>query len=226
MNDRQKTVLVHAINHFGVEANIDKALEEMGELTTELSRRRLPRYDKEKVAEEIADVLITVEKLRIIFGGSRVDEKVEEKLARLEDEMDGDWRRQERMMPKGMVVHRSESLACYEIGKAAAAGFEAGMKEFDPEIAEKVKRATDAILSPGISKTATEIATEGEYAELYDHMKRLQPRRACLYCKHLGSSAVEGLCDAVCGKSGDMILGNVSQMCCANFEPYLEGAGK
>lgn len=32
MNDRQKTVLVHAINHFGVEANIDKALEEMGEL--------------------------------------------------------------------------------------------------------------------------------------------------------------------------------------------------
>lgn len=107
MNDRQKTVLVHAINHFGVEANIDKALEEMGELTTELSRRRLPRYDKEKVAEEIADVLITVEKLRIIFGGSLVDEKVAEKLARLENEMDGDWRRQERMMPKGIVVHRS-----------------------------------------------------------------------------------------------------------------------
>lgn len=105
MNDRQKTVLVHAINHFGVEANIDKALEEMGELTTELSRRRLPRYDKEKVAEEIADVLITVEKLRIIFGGSLVDEIVEKKLARLEDKMDGDWRRQERMMPPGMVVH-------------------------------------------------------------------------------------------------------------------------
>lgn len=104
MNDRQKTVLVHAINHFGVEANIDKALEEMGELTTELSRRRLARYDKEKVVEEIADVMITVEKLRIIFGGSLVDEIVEEKLARLEDEMDGDWRRQERMMPKGMVV--------------------------------------------------------------------------------------------------------------------------
>lgn len=108
MNDKQKTVLVHAINHFGVEANIDKALEEMGELTTELSRRRLARYDKEKVAEEIADVLITVEKLRIIFGCSRVDKIVEEKLARLEDEMDGDWRRQERMMPNGMVKHREE----------------------------------------------------------------------------------------------------------------------
>lgn len=106
MNDRQKTVLVHAINHFGVEENIDKALEEMGELTTELSRRRLPRYDKEKVAEEIADVLITVEKLRIIFGGSRVDSYIEKKLEALEDEMNGDWRRQERMMPPGMVVHR------------------------------------------------------------------------------------------------------------------------
>lgn len=106
MNDRQKTVLVHAINHFSVDHQIDKALEEMGELTTELSRRRLPRYDKEKVAEEIGDVLVTVEKLRIIFGGSRVDGYIEKKLAALEDEMDGDWRLQERMMPPGMVVHK------------------------------------------------------------------------------------------------------------------------
>lgn len=135
MNESQKGILLHAINHFGVEANIDKALEEMGELTTELSRRRLERFDRNKVAEEIADVLITVEKLRIIYGGAKVDRIVEKKLAALEGNMlrpsgDGvttaqfesalekfartaasiiphseDAKRQERMMPKGMVVH-------------------------------------------------------------------------------------------------------------------------
>ena len=143
MNDRQKTVLVHAINHFGVEANIDKALEEMGELTTELSRRRLPRYDKEKVAEEVADVLITVEKLRIIFGGSRVDGYIEKKLAALEDEMDGDWRRQERMMPKGMIKHREESEARKGslVGDCIEAGLMAGLKSIDPDLAEKVAKA-------------------------------------------------------------------------------------
>jgi len=97
MNDKQKSVLVRAINHYGVEANIDKALEEMGELTVELSRRRLPRYSSEKVAEEIADVLITVEKLRLLFNAPRVDRIVAEKLARLEGEMDAvrGWRKKE-----------------------------------------------------------------------------------------------------------------------------------
>lgn len=87
MNEAQKRILLHAINHFGVEANVDKALEEMGELTTELSRRRLERFDRDKVAEEIADVLITVEKLRIIYGGAKVDRIVEKKLAALEGDM-------------------------------------------------------------------------------------------------------------------------------------------
>lgn len=146
MNEKQKTTLVNAINHFGVEANIDKALEEMGELTTELSRRRLPRYDKEKVAEEIADVLITVEKLRIIFGGSLVDKKVEEKLARLEDEMDGDWRRQERMMPPGMVKHREKSEARKGslIGECIEAGLMAGLNSIDPDLDEKLAKAAVA----------------------------------------------------------------------------------
>ena len=183
MKEEQKNTLVHAINHFGVEGQINKAMEEMGELITELARRNSSRYDKNRVAEEVADALIMLEQLRIIFGASKVDGYIAEKLERLENTINGDWRRQERMMPKGMVKPREEKK-----------------KE----------------------KTATEIATEGYYAELYYHMKRLQPRCACLYCKHLGPSPVEGLCDAVCNKSGDMIIGNVSLMCCGRFEPTIE----
>lgn len=105
MNEKQKTTLVHAINHFGVEGQINKAVEEMGELITELSRRNLSRFDKDRVAEEVADALIMLEQLRIIFGASKVDGYIAEKLERLEKTINGDWRRQERMMPKGMGVH-------------------------------------------------------------------------------------------------------------------------
>lgn len=109
MTTEQKNTLIRAINHFGVEHQIDKALEEMGELITALSRRRLERSHKEDIAEEIADVLIVANQLRIIYGGELVDGLIDQKLSRLEATINGDWRRQERMMPKGMVVHRSVS---------------------------------------------------------------------------------------------------------------------
>lgn len=105
MNEKQKTTLVHAINHFGVEGQINKAVEEMGELITELSRRNLARFDKDRVAEEVADALLMLEQLRIIIWASKVDGFVAGKLERLEKTLNGDWRRQERMMPNGMVLH-------------------------------------------------------------------------------------------------------------------------
>lgn len=107
MDDMQKTILIRAINHFGVDGQIEKAMEEMGELIVELARRHTDRHDKDRVADEIADALIMLEQLRIIYGGARVDVHVGQKLDRLEARINGDWRRQERMMPKGMVVHRS-----------------------------------------------------------------------------------------------------------------------
>lgn len=138
MNEIQKTTLVRAINHFGVEAQTEKAMEEMGELITELSRRHSYRGDKEKIAEEVADALVMMEQLRIIYGGERVDGYVARKLERLEKNMNGDWKRQEKMMPPGMVVHRSESLACADVGKAAAAGFSDGKLDFS--LAEKIAK--------------------------------------------------------------------------------------
>lgn len=62
-----------------------KAIEEMGELSAVLSKflgedeTLLPN-----VQEEIADVLIMMEQLRLIFFPTMVDRKKDEKLARLE----------------------------------------------------------------------------------------------------------------------------------------------
>lgn len=93
MTTEQKNTLIRAINHFGVEHQIDKAIEEMGELITALARRRLDRSRKEDIAEEIADVLIVANQLRIIYGGELVDGLIDQKLSRLEATINGDWRR-------------------------------------------------------------------------------------------------------------------------------------
>lgn len=100
MTNDQKNSLIHAINHFGVDHQIDKAVEEMGELITALSRRRLERSHREDIAEEIADVLIVANQLRIIYGGELVDQLIDQKLNRLEDIIDGDWRRKARLYPE------------------------------------------------------------------------------------------------------------------------------
>ena len=105
MNSRQKQTLVHAINHFGVENQTKQALQEMGERIVELERRGTDRFDRDHVAEEVADVIIMANQLRIIYGGERVDEIVDQKLQRLEKVMSGDWSRAARLHP--MVYQRS-----------------------------------------------------------------------------------------------------------------------
>lgn len=233
MNDRQKTVLVHAINHFGVEANIDKALEEMGELTTELSRRRLPRYDKEKVAEEIADVLITVEKLRIIFGGSLVDEKVAEKLARLENEMDGDWRRQERMMPKGMVKHReeeeSEARNGSLIGECVENGLMAGLKSIDPDLEEKIAKWANESVPTVVPEESIHVRPVSEVVDpsplfaMLDSDKTRIP--CCEKCGHRREEKFDGIGLPFCKFHG-VLGGDIKKLCCTEYQRKEDGTNE
>lgn len=60
-----------AISKFGRENQIIKAIEELGELTVELSKYLGKQssivFDVDKVATEITDVLIMLEQLAIIF---------------------------------------------------------------------------------------------------------------------------------------------------------------
>ena len=80
-----KELALKAVNHFGVDHQREKAIEELSELVTELSREQDKRTSKEKVAEELADVIIMCEQLKIIYNTLRVDRWIREKADRLEE---------------------------------------------------------------------------------------------------------------------------------------------
>lgn len=72
-----------AIEHFGKESQIAKAIEEMAELTAELARFQNNRGMNVNLIEEIADVYIMMAQLREIFGHDLVDCHIAIKLRRL-----------------------------------------------------------------------------------------------------------------------------------------------
>lgn len=72
------------LDGWGYEAQAFMAIEEMSELTKELSKQHRKRedYDEEDLIEEIADVLNTVEQLELYFGEEKVEKVREEKIER------------------------------------------------------------------------------------------------------------------------------------------------
>lgn len=83
MTENQEDVLLWAINTYGVEHQYWKSVEELGELIVEIARRQDKRTTNEKIREELADVMIMSEQLRIIVGAKGTDNWIKEKLKRL-----------------------------------------------------------------------------------------------------------------------------------------------
>lgn len=71
-----------ALERWGVQAQATKAVEELGELLTALSRYPR-RATAEEVADEIADVLIMCRQLSMIVADELVAQRVAAKLQRL-----------------------------------------------------------------------------------------------------------------------------------------------
>ena len=72
-----------AVKHFGAEHQTLKACEELTELQHELLHALDGRADNDKISEEMADVEIMLEQLKLIYG--QTDGWKEKKLARLEE---------------------------------------------------------------------------------------------------------------------------------------------
>jgi vacuolar-type H+-ATPase subunit D/Vma8 len=72
-----------AVEHFGATMQIDVAIEEMGELISALIQLRRGRVCERDVVEEVADVCLTMESLKHIFGHDRVNEIMKLKTHRL-----------------------------------------------------------------------------------------------------------------------------------------------
>lgn len=81
-----------ALKAFGEEHQQRKAVEEMGELNAALMQYKDGRVTKEAVITEIADVLITVSQLGLIFGLDEVSREVDRKIDRLADSIEK-WKR-------------------------------------------------------------------------------------------------------------------------------------
>lgn len=82
-------ILYGAIKTYGVDAQMKMAIEEMSELTKELCKNFRGKDNKEQIAEEIADVEIMIEQLKIMFGCSVEVKRFKEwKMARLEERLE------------------------------------------------------------------------------------------------------------------------------------------
>ena len=86
--EKQSKILSQAIEKYGVENQINMAIEEMSELIDVLCKHRRGRAGVEEIAEEVADVSIMTEQLTMIINDlsatNTVDEKIKFKLDRLE----------------------------------------------------------------------------------------------------------------------------------------------
>ena len=82
------TVPILAVHHYGAEHQKKKAIEEMGELITAISREQDGRATTEQVITEIADVQIMMRQLTEIYGRDAVGDEIQRKIRRLSRRMD------------------------------------------------------------------------------------------------------------------------------------------
>lgn len=75
-----------AVTHYGKQSQVVIAMEEMAELTKELSKDLRCNGDLGAISEEIADVEIMLEQLKIIYRNRAMVDRIRaEKLIRLAD---------------------------------------------------------------------------------------------------------------------------------------------
>lgn len=86
---RTRDLYTAAVKKWGKEHQLVLCMEEMAELTKELSKNMRGSKNITNISEEMADVEIMLEQLRVIFGNrSEVDTIKAEKLIRLADRLE------------------------------------------------------------------------------------------------------------------------------------------
>ena len=80
-----------ALDHYGTASQLDVAQEELAELVVAISHFRRGRDEsKQRIIEEISDVIIMTQQLCLVFGKQEVDDTVQQKLRRLKEKIRGD----------------------------------------------------------------------------------------------------------------------------------------
>lgn len=91
LNKRNSSdVYGRAVTYYGESSRLLLTIEEMSELTKELVKRARGRDNLPAISEEMADVEIMLEQLKILFGNrAEIDSWKAKKLQRLTERMDG-----------------------------------------------------------------------------------------------------------------------------------------
>lgn len=87
----RKEILERAIHTYGIHAQVDMCLEEMSELSKALLKMRRSGGDiadkLDNIREEIADVQIMIDQMKMIYGEELIEKIERLKLARLENRL-------------------------------------------------------------------------------------------------------------------------------------------
>jgi len=83
MTSAQDKIITDALNTFGPDHQIDKCIEECGELIAALTRYRDGRATVEDVVDELADVGVMRRQMVKHFGPAAVARRTDEKMERL-----------------------------------------------------------------------------------------------------------------------------------------------
>lgn len=81
-NKLDSAVYLRLLNHYGVESQELMTIGECAELIVALRHKARKRATVDEVVDEIADVIVMTQQLRIAYGAKKVDSKIAEKLAR------------------------------------------------------------------------------------------------------------------------------------------------
>lgn len=85
MTDKYYHVLLEAVKRYGEESQLMMAVEEMSELTKEISKHYRGERNSDALAEEMADVYIMLGQMLIMFyNEDEVKEWIDKKVQRLE----------------------------------------------------------------------------------------------------------------------------------------------
>jgi len=84
------SIYEQAIKKWGIDSQIDMAIEECAELIVELQHARRKRSSVTKICGEIADVEIMCSQMRVIFDSTKVDNIKALKLERLKELIKGE----------------------------------------------------------------------------------------------------------------------------------------
>lgn len=87
LSDDLIAISENAIDKWGMQKQFDMAIEEMAELIVAINHFRRTGIDRSPVIEEIADVMIVMSQMMLIFEKRKVEYMITNKLNRLKERL-------------------------------------------------------------------------------------------------------------------------------------------